>query len=217
MNDGLGLAACCGLRDSAFFLPPSAFSEYRAYAPRHNNPKNVLKTSLRSATHATDSTCSGCKANSAATTAGRHCAPVRRRSSRNSSSVLATCNSQARRVMASRLQPIELAVRHVRNPGQRMPVARHLRPQGPTHAFPGQTFRRDRVAGHVGNVVEVDKPQFEHRQVSSHCDERQQEADQYRLPARHSARGSRSGGIWLCLAQLVGTHWKHLKARKLSQ
>ena len=40
------------------------------------NQKSVLRTSLRSAIHATDSTCSGCRANSAATHALRHRRPV---------------------------------------------------------------------------------------------------------------------------------------------
>ncbi|MBK7047273.1 MAG: hypothetical protein IPH48_12365 [bacterium] len=55
--------------------------------------KNPLSTSLRSATHATDSTCNGWIANSAATSAGRQTAPVNRRRSKYSSSVLATCSA----------------------------------------------------------------------------------------------------------------------------
>ncbi len=67
---------------------------YRAYAINESSPKNVLKTSLRSAIHATDSTCMGCKANSAATNALRHVARVNRRSSRKSSTVLARWNNR---------------------------------------------------------------------------------------------------------------------------
>src|SRR5664280_184000 len=55
--------------------------------------KNMLRTSLRSDTHATDSTCNGCNANNAATHALRQCAPVNRRNSRNNSTVLAACRS----------------------------------------------------------------------------------------------------------------------------
>ena len=51
--------------------------------------KNVLSTSLRSETHATDSTCNGCNAKSAATTALRHMAPVANLRIEKSSSVFA--------------------------------------------------------------------------------------------------------------------------------
>ncbi len=40
---------------------------YCAYAIKHARKRSVLSVSLRSATHATDSTCSGCTAKSAAT------------------------------------------------------------------------------------------------------------------------------------------------------
>src|SRR5580658_1867514 len=55
--------------------------------------KNALNTSLRSATHATDSTCKGCHPKSAATAAGRQTAPVMRRKSQKSNTVLAACSS----------------------------------------------------------------------------------------------------------------------------
>ncbi len=48
------------------------------------NPRKVLKTSFRSATHATDSTCNGCQAKIAATQALRQSVPVRRRSKKKS-------------------------------------------------------------------------------------------------------------------------------------
>jgi len=54
---------------------------------------SVLSTSLRSEIHATDSTCSGCRAKSAATAKGRHRAPVMRRSTWNRSRALAQWNT----------------------------------------------------------------------------------------------------------------------------
>ena len=51
------------------------------------------RTSLRSATQATDSTCVGCTAKSAATTALRPGAPVMRESTRNRSAAFAACRS----------------------------------------------------------------------------------------------------------------------------
>ena len=56
--------------------------------------KNVLSTSLRSATQATDSTWRGWTANRAATKALRQTAPVMRRSRKKSRSVLARWNSR---------------------------------------------------------------------------------------------------------------------------
>src|SRR5580658_7035759 len=58
------------------------------------NQNSVLKTSLRSATHATDSTCNGCKAKSAATAALRQTAPVMRLNRLKSRTVLAACSSR---------------------------------------------------------------------------------------------------------------------------
>ena len=59
-------AGYCILSLSAFFL-----LSFRIACVRHSvsRKKNVLSTSLRSATQATDSTCSGWSANSAATKA----------------------------------------------------------------------------------------------------------------------------------------------------
>ena len=59
-----------------------------------SNAKNVLKTSLRSAIHATDSMCNGCKANSAATNALRQIVAVNFQNSRKSSAALAAWKSR---------------------------------------------------------------------------------------------------------------------------
>ena len=54
--------------------------------------KNALNTSLRSATHTTDSTRSGWIANTATTKALRHRHPVIRRSTMNSRITVAVCS-----------------------------------------------------------------------------------------------------------------------------
>ena len=64
------------------------------YAINASIQKNALNTSLRSAAHATDSTCKGCQANKAATNALRHSAPVSCLNQRNSSNVFATWKSR---------------------------------------------------------------------------------------------------------------------------
>ena len=61
--------------------------------------KSVESTSLRSAIQATDSTCSGCTANSAATAALGQRRPVIRRSATNSSTASAACKQRVHRVM----------------------------------------------------------------------------------------------------------------------
>src|SRR6266404_3248732 len=54
---------------------------YFTYAINASSSKKVLNTSLRSAAHATDSTCAGCHAKRAATKALRQTAPVNCRNS----------------------------------------------------------------------------------------------------------------------------------------
>src|SRR5437660_191671 len=70
----------------------STLVTYFAYAHTVSRKKNALNTSLRSETQATDSTCSGCSANRAATSALRHSAPVIRLRTRNNSRVLVRWN-----------------------------------------------------------------------------------------------------------------------------
>ena len=55
---------------------------------------SVLRTSLRSETQATDSTCKGCSPKSAATKALRQRAPVIHRSATKSRTVLAACKAR---------------------------------------------------------------------------------------------------------------------------
>ncbi len=61
----------------------------------------------------------------------------------------------ARQVVTRRLQPIELAIQHVRQDRERMPVGRHRVAKGPAHAAPGQTTLHLRVPGDKGAVIET--------------------------------------------------------------
>src|SRR6185437_15880181 len=70
-------------------LELSPYLEYVSNAP---SPKNVLSTSFRSESHATDSTCNGCNANNAATNAAAHIFSVIRINSRNNTSAFAACS-----------------------------------------------------------------------------------------------------------------------------
>src|ERR1043166_2413459 len=74
-----------GFRVSDFVF---TFATYAAYASTVTRQKNPLNTSFRSATHATDSTRSGCTPNIKATKKAGPVAPVSLVSKRNISAVL---------------------------------------------------------------------------------------------------------------------------------
>jgi hypothetical protein len=60
-------------------------------------------------------------------------------------------------VMASRLQPVDLAIEHVREPGQRMPIA-GIRPgEGPAHSVPAKACHDLWISPDVIRVVEADE------------------------------------------------------------
>src|SRR5664280_1160940 len=69
----------------------TSFYAYRAYIKIASDQNRVLKTSFRSATQATDSTCRGCNPNRPARMALGQCAPVSRRKSRKIKTVFAEC------------------------------------------------------------------------------------------------------------------------------
>ena len=87
---GLARSPSANSSRTAAYRSGSCRRTYATYASSVSSQKNVLSTSFRSDTQATDSTCSGWIANSAATTALRPTVPVMRRSAMNSSSVFAT-------------------------------------------------------------------------------------------------------------------------------
>ena len=98
--------------------------------------KSVLRTSLRSAIQATDSTCSGCTAKSAATnqrsararpSCGAEARRAAARSPRASTTFVTWCAPASR--------PNSSHVEHVRDPGQRMPVARVTGRERPADAL----------------------------------------------------------------------------------
>jgi hypothetical protein len=68
-------------------------STKRACARIASSQKSVESTSLRSVTHATDSTWSGCRAKTAATNALGHTSPVARRSATYTSAAFAACSA----------------------------------------------------------------------------------------------------------------------------
>ena len=121
----------------------------------------------------------------------------------------------ARQVMAPRLQAVEPAIQHVRNPGQRMPVRLFAMDfaKGPSQRLPGQTCLHLQILSHIHIVVVVDKvvvqrgektPKHEHKQqdTNSNClspaKEHQGQLHTGKLPRTASCRTS------VCLGPGIG-------------
>jgi len=84
----------------------------------------------------------------------------------------------AREMVPPRAQTEELAVEHVRNPGQRMPVGGVTRSQSPAHALARQARLDVRVVEHVGRVIVVHKPIARRGPEDREHRQRQEQADQ---------------------------------------
>src|ERR1035441_7659466 len=61
---------------------------------------------------------------------------------------------QAGDVMAEGLQPVKLAVQHVRQPRQRMPIRSVSARESPPHALPPQSRLHPWIVGEVIRIVE---------------------------------------------------------------
>ena len=123
------------------------------HASKRQHQKSALSTSLRSEIHATDSTCSGCSANSAATNALRHRAPVFARSTRT-----AAARRRVQRAGSTSVRPAGQR-RTARRPAcarrrERMPVAAVRMCEHPLPAVERDPARDVRVADDVGRIVE---------------------------------------------------------------
>ena len=80
-------------------------------------------------------------------------------------------------MMTAGSQPEPGAIQHVREPGERMPVARVRGGERPFHAFPGESFFDDFVGGDVVGVIVVDKIVLQHGPKDSQSGQGQQSAD----------------------------------------
>ena len=119
-----------------------------------NNP---LNTSLRSDTHATDSTCKGWMANSAATKAPGQNVPVSRRNKRNSSTAFAACRITLVRCGPDRTGAKPLRVEHEGQPRQRMPVGGVTELESPFRIIPSQPGQYMRIGSEIILVIEIDE------------------------------------------------------------
>ena len=111
---------------------------------------------------------------------------------------------QAGNVMAGRLQMVKLAVQHVRQPRQRVPVAGVQCRKRPLYALGRQPRLHSRIAADIIRIIQVNKTEPAHRPIGASRDERQEHADQNRLaPARSLAPRNP------CFSRLLhARHWQ---------
>ena len=101
----------------------------------------------------------------------------------------------ARRVMSGGLEPGELAVEQVGEPGDRMPVQGFGRRECPGHVLARQALGDARVLRHVHPVVVVHEPVAEGGPVESHRDQRQRQGQHAWTAPKCVEEGSRHGGV----------------------
>src|SRR5665213_535331 len=80
-------------------------------------------------------------------------------------------------MMAARPGTVDLAIQHMRQPGQRMPVAR-MKTERPDESPPSQPRLHQRVVRHILLVIVFDKTVVKHRQVKQQSDQSQGQTDQ---------------------------------------
>ena len=128
----------------------------------------MLKTFLRSATHATDSTFTGCSANSAATMRLRHVKPVALCRSENKHGIQGM-EENARVMVSGSILSKQLPVRGVREPSQRVPILSVVGGQRPSERRPIQTRLNVFIISYVIVIIKVDKRIVNYGIVNSEC------------------------------------------------
>ena len=127
----------------------------------------MLRTFLRSAIQATDSTLIGCSAKSAATIRLRQIIPVTPASIRKISTALVVCSSTLTRCGPAGFRPKQLAIEFVREPRNRMPVRVRGCRECPRDRVPGESRLDVGVLRDVEIVVEVEERGANDRVVKS--------------------------------------------------
>ena len=143
-----------------------------------SKPKKAASVSLRSAAQATDSTCNGWRAKSAATSALGQRAPVAAaEKQKNEAGLFATWMS----ALTSRCPPAseaeELAIEHVGEPGERMPVGGVEGGESPGEAGKVRPRATHRIVADVEVVIEADELVAGDLRVNGEGDEREREED----------------------------------------
>src|SRR5438309_3695232 len=86
-------------------------------------------------------------------------------------------------MMSARIQAVELAIDHMRNPRQRMPVRRVNMPEGPDNSIHAEAPHYLGISRYVIGIIIVDKPVVERlaeNDPGEHC---QEDAYRERQPA----------------------------------
>ena len=107
--------------------------------------------------------------------------------------------SQAGRMMAAGIECEQLAIEHVREPGQRMPISGMRGRECPAEARQGQALAHHQVIGDVFGVVIIDETAVKDWPIGANGSHRQKADDQERvvyLRARHGC----GGGAWFAEA-----------------
>ena len=116
-----------------------------------------LSTSLRSATHATDSTRKGWIAKTAATKALRQSAAVIWRRTRKSKNGRGGVKQDVGEMMSARVQTVKLTVQHMGKPGQGMPVVGMGLGECPDDSFERQASGDLSVLEDILAVIKIDE------------------------------------------------------------
>src|ERR1035437_2209509 len=103
-------------------------------------------------------------------------------------------NEQAAEVVPPGVQTKYLAVQHVRQPGERVPVAHFRAAKGPLHARPGEASAHVAVVGDIEVVIVIDEVIAQSREEHPEHDQEQQNAQaQLKSPMGAGTTASRWG------------------------
>ena len=102
---------------------------------------------------------------------------------------------QISQMMPTRLGAVEAVIDHVRNPGDRMPIARMIGLEGPGQTVAGDAMLDGGIINNVIRIVVIDEVEMGRRPVQRQGDEGKQKTDQ------HGASFIRHGRILTAYSQ----------------
>ena len=143
-----------------------------------SNQKKVESTSLRSATQATDSTCTGWMPNKAATKALCQRPFVILKRTKKEQDGVGDVKQEVSQMVPCGVQAEDLDVQHVGHPGQGMPVTGIADGESPTQVFNSQAVQHVAVFGYVNMIVEVNEVAPGNLPEGAGDDDRKDDADQ---------------------------------------
>ena len=160
-----------------------------------------LSTSLRSATQATDSTRKGWMANTAATMALGHRSPVMLPQDQEQQDRRGRMEQDVGQMVSAGPETVDLAVEHVGEPGQRVPIAGMV-VEGPRDPLEAQAARDLGVLVDVLIVIEVDEL------VPNCLGENEQDCQEQETARGPSGQRCATGSARTCLCLCPEIHWQ---------